>query len=460
MNEYEWAFSGRIQLEGQRPTDKSAMRGSFAACFSNSGRYLAVATQYGVISIFLTELLSSDDVDPLIARFTTSRPNSEPGAVRAMEFSPNPFDLLAWTEANGRIGVADVRDVFVSRQIIDIDSRGDGVERVWVVERSNDPSTPEASLDARLRAFRAESPSDASASTIPDYLGLDFDRQQLRDLTRIVTERHQLPPTADEMDILQAHRMARRQRDAAREVERYGPFSRLAEPSATSGDSSSMPSGLREFVTTDRNPSAFREFADRYNADRDRRRAENEVRRQDSSVLGDSTLDGESGGNMRTSADTLSGLERLLIAPRLSAMDSETAPNVWAELEDTYRTSRFPRNSQSTLQAEDTNEERQAFAQRVRQPWRPLDALTRLSLDVRNDNINILRRDRVREGRNEPVDTMGLAWSEDSKLLYVPFLYPSFTTLTFCRYVGAGDGIHEYQVNVAGRKIFPHRVLQ
>ncbi|KAF7901421.1 hypothetical protein EAF00_003642 [Botryotinia globosa] len=448
--EFEWVFSGRIQLEGQRPSDKSAMRGSFAACFSNSGKYLAVATQYGVISIFLTEELTKDDADPLEVSFTTSRPNVESGAVRAMEFSPNNFDLLAWTEASGRVGVADVRDLFTSRQVIDINARGEGVERVWVTERSNNPMSIEARLDARLRASHTDSPSEASASAIPDYLGLDFDQQQLSSLARDLTDRHQLPPTSDEMEILQAHGTARRQRDAIREaremgITRWGILEggRMTDILAETErriSTAGLPSALREFVNSDRTPASFRAFIDRQNQDRERRVVQNEIRnvirrQQASSVLDNSTVDVESDRTVRTSADTFSGLERLSLAPRLPTIGYEAAPNAWAELEEVYRT-RYSRD-----QPDDEEEENQASAQRSRQPWRPLDALTRLSLDVRNDS-NVLRRER--EGRSEPVDTMGLAWSEDSRLLYV----------------GAADGIHEYQVNVAGRKIFPHRVLQ
>lgn len=402
------------------------MRGSFAACFSNSGKYLAVATQYGVISVFLTEGLTKDDADPLEVSFTTSRPNVESGAVRAMEFSPNNFDLLAWTEASGRVGVADVRDLFTSRQVIDINARGEGVERVWVTERSNNPMSTEARLDTRLRASHTELPSESSASAIPDYLGLDFDQQQLSSLARDLTDRHQLQPTADEMEILQAHRTARRQRDAIREAREIGTTSRwgILEGGRTTDifsdterriSTAGLPSALREFVNSDRTPASFRAFIDRQNQDRERRVLQNEIRnvirrQQASSVLDNSTVDVESDRTVRTSADTFSGLERLSLAPRLPTIGYEAAPNAWAELEEVYRT-RYSRD-----QPDDEEEENQASTQRSRQPWRPLDALTRLSLDVRNDS-NILRRER--EGRSEPVDTMGLAWSEDSRLLYV-----------------------------------------
>lgn len=92
VQRYEWVLAGKIQLEGQRSTDKSENRGSFTACFSPSGSYLAVATQYGVISIFDAQALT--DPDSLLVIFTTSRPGVSNGAVRSMEFSPAPFDLL------------------------------------------------------------------------------------------------------------------------------------------------------------------------------------------------------------------------------------------------------------------------------------------------------------------------------------------------------------------------------
>lgn len=92
---YKWVLAGKIQLESQKLADKSQMRGSFALSFSRSGKYLAVATQYGIISIFDAEYLM--ELQSLMVTFTTSRPGRQAGAVRAMEFSPGPFDLLVST---------------------------------------------------------------------------------------------------------------------------------------------------------------------------------------------------------------------------------------------------------------------------------------------------------------------------------------------------------------------------
>ncbi|PQE31633.1 wd domain-containing protein [Rutstroemia sp. NJR-2017a WRK4] len=461
VSEYEWAAIGRVQIEGQKQADRTNMRGSFAACFSKSGKYLAVGTQYGAISVYLTSSFFKEDYDPLVVTFTSSRPGHEHGAVRALEFSPSPFDLLAWTESSGRVGVADVRDLFMSRQLINIDAHGDSVERVWVTERLDD--TP--AIDPRLRSFRTEA---ASSSPTPDYLGLDFERQQLRNLTRDLADRDPPPPlSADEMELLQAHRMARRQRDAAREAQaqgssRWGPWDGYtsAAQSANSREDSSgagrrvsttgLPGVLRDFVNSDRSPASFRAFIDRQNQDR-QRRTQHEPRRRMSSILAasDNALDNETGGSGsgsgRTSGDTYTGLERLSLASRLPHIGvdsrvpntgSESPNNQWAELEALYRTrfSTDPSDRTTRLRIEVEDDESREFAQRLRQPWRPLEEL--------GYSIEISAARRERRGAN--VETMGCAWSEDGRILYV----------------GAGDGIHEYHINLTGRKMVPSLVLR
>lgn len=184
-SDYEWVLTGRVQLEGQLLGNKSAMRGSFAACFSKSGKWLAIATQYGLITVFETERLPDPSASRVV--FTSSRPGVESGAIRAMQFSPGPYDLLAWTEASGRAGVADVRTLFLSRQQLIIDSHASEVERVIVSDQAG-----EALIDPRLRHIRSD------PSRTPDYLGLDLERRQLRHLTREMLDRHQAPLTAEE----------------------------------------------------------------------------------------------------------------------------------------------------------------------------------------------------------------------------------------------------------------------
>ncbi|CAK7270706.1 hypothetical protein SEPCBS57363_004238 [Sporothrix epigloea] len=116
---YEWKLLSRHPLRGQSIDDVSVHRGSFAACFSNTGRYLAVATQYGVIHVFETDGLGNPD-GGLVACFHSSNTNVDSGAVREMSFCPGPYDLLAWSEDHGAVGVADARNGFVPRQILSL----------------------------------------------------------------------------------------------------------------------------------------------------------------------------------------------------------------------------------------------------------------------------------------------------------------------------------------------------
>jgi WD40 repeat protein len=448
-SEYEWALLCRIQLEGQRPAEKSEMRGSFAVCFSKSGKYLAVATQYGVISVFDVETIT--DTESLVAVFTTSRPSTgtEPlfhltevmsevssqmltydaerdcgGAVRAMEFSPGLFDLLAWTESTGRVGVADVRTLFFSRQLLMIDHNSDAVERIHITERAGDPV-----IDPRLRSFRTESPS---SSTTPDYLGLDFERRQLRHLTREMLDRHQAPLTAEELEVLQAHRIARRQRDAANAArEALAEASSLSRWAATtSGEgndrrmsSAGLPAALREFVNPDRTGTAsFRSFINERNQDRERRsQLQQEPRRRGSVMLAaaESAIERETLGSSgaRNGNDAASSFERLTLTPR-QATESDSPNNPWAEIDALYR-SRFqgdpPPERSTRLRIELEDEDRRDFAHRLRQPWRPLDDNSQINPTAQERQV--LSTVTSVTTSSGSVETMGCCWSDDGRIL-------------------------------------------
>ncbi|KAM4056832.1 WD domain-containing protein [Hirsutella rhossiliensis] len=131
----QWELKQRFLLKSQRKNDRSDSRGSFAACFSPSGAYLAVGTQHGTISIFDTTQLSESGAEPLITTFKSSRPESGPGAIRDMAFCPGPFDILAWTEDRGHIGFADMRSNFVVRQIVDINAEAE-FEHIDIFDRN------------------------------------------------------------------------------------------------------------------------------------------------------------------------------------------------------------------------------------------------------------------------------------------------------------------------------------
>lgn len=428
---YGWISHGRLGIEGQKQSDTSTMRGSFAVCFSNSGKYLAVGTQYGIISIFDTETLVDESVNSLLKVFTTSRPGREPGAVRAMSFSPGPFDLLAWTESSGRISVADLRNMFLSKQTITIDSHAEGVERAIVISRLSD-----ATIDPRLRSFRAESPSNITSQ---DYLNLDTERRQLRHLTREMLDRHQAPLTAEELEVLQAHRIARRQRDEANEVRETSErtsASRLSllrdiqtlthgsgsRPADRRISTSNLPAALREFVNPERSAASFRSFINERNQDRERRsQLEQESRRPswDQLAAGESAVERETSGpsTPRNNHDTASDLERLSITPsRHPPNGLDTINTPWAEIDALYR-ARFPvdppldRSSRLRIEIED--EDRRDFAHRLRQPWRPLDDINQVGTGSHGGHSSVLRS----MLRSNSFETMGCSWSDDGRML-------------------------------------------
>ncbi|CAG7563991.1 unnamed protein product [Fusarium equiseti] len=189
---YQWEQTQRILLKSQSKDDRTDSRGSFAACFSTSGAYLAVGTQHGTISIFNAALLSNPDADPLITTFESSRPRSGPGAIRDMSFCPGPYDLLAWTEDRRHVGIADMRSNFVVRQIVDIEEPI--FEHINILDRNT--------IDPRLLENRRERRDNAVGSGAANSYR-----------HRDALEHLNTPLTASETLVLEAMQMGRPSRE-------------------------------------------------------------------------------------------------------------------------------------------------------------------------------------------------------------------------------------------------------
>ncbi|KAK5998487.1 hypothetical protein PT974_00866 [Cladobotryum mycophilum] len=226
--EYRWELKQSHLLKSQEKEDKSDSRGSFAACFSAT-------------------------INPLITTFTSSRPKSGPGAVRDMAFCPGPYDILAWTEDRGHIGVADLRSNFMVRQVVDINVEAD-FEHINIFDRNT--------IDPRLlesRINRRDSGQGIASSTIS---GADFVNH---------------PLTPSEMRVLEAIQLNRRRREqssqqTAEEGSRRQPdgLSWAYQPSANDSD----PPRPRE-----RSSSVSRAMGDLIGTYRDQReRAQERVR--------------------------------------------------------------------------------------------------------------------------------------------------------------------------------------
>ena len=109
----------------------------FTTAFSPSGHMCAVASQSGVVTVFSTALIHSemDPNDAVIAVLKSSRaaiPRNWIGGVRAMSFSPAPWDLLSWAEDQGRACVVDLRNKFNSRQTIELETDSPDMNRAEI----------------------------------------------------------------------------------------------------------------------------------------------------------------------------------------------------------------------------------------------------------------------------------------------------------------------------------------
>ncbi|RDI78656.1 hypothetical protein Vi05172_g11333 [Venturia inaequalis] len=117
-----------------------ASTGYFSTAWSPNGRLCAVASEMGYISIIDVEALKAleQGEDSIVAIIASTRAELTlpyggcPGAVRTMLFSPSPSDLLIWSEDQGRVCVADLRNGLRARQVLQLSPEQDGPKFVNV----------------------------------------------------------------------------------------------------------------------------------------------------------------------------------------------------------------------------------------------------------------------------------------------------------------------------------------
>lgn len=132
---WEWPLIRRVPLDSFPAGDD---RCCFTIAFSPSSHLCAVGSQSGLITVFdVKSMLNSseddkDGRDDILCVFQSSRSSREGGAVRCMTFSPRPWDLLVWVEDRGHFGVADIRQTFSRRQVLNLDVKDPNLARVRV----------------------------------------------------------------------------------------------------------------------------------------------------------------------------------------------------------------------------------------------------------------------------------------------------------------------------------------
>ncbi|KAB5576505.1 hypothetical protein GE09DRAFT_624256 [Coniochaeta sp. 2T2.1] len=469
---YSWTQRNKIHLASQSKDDRSDNRGSFAACFSSSGRYLAVGTQYGAISVFDTTTINNPEVISLVTTFSSSRPSNTLGAVRAMEFAPGPVDLLAWTEDRGRVGVADLRDGCISRQILHLDKEDD-YDHISLSDRG--------SIDPRLldsRRTTRSPPTDMDVMSVARHLAnpTNTDPDALERINQPLS-----PEETRVLEALQEHSRRRDQRAATRAsttAQRIASLSNLPRPSTTTSSSSEVARTERSAIVS----SAVNDVLSSIRDIRDQRdRIRENIERQERI---------RNYAREETESDDLRRLNSNNNIPRPIPPPPSGGPNA-------RRPSGAPPGAAA---ADDPPSARRALASRLMgdlppstSAWSDLEALWNLSFDTAPHaalfdsgphagppppalrdalragggggaagatatDADLRRRDRaaflirewetnparrmglgLRNSIADPFDTAGLAWSEDGRKLFI----------------GAEKGIYEFHINMLNRKFVP-----
>ncbi|KAM3484846.1 hypothetical protein MY8738_001748 [Beauveria namnaoensis] len=448
LPQHTWELRQRLMLKSQKKGDRADSRGSFAACFSNSGSYLAVGTQHGVISIYDAELLLDTDTDPLLTTFESSRPRSGPGAIRDMAFCPGPFDILAWTEDRGHIGIADVRADFIVRQIVDISAEPD-FEHINIFDRNTiDPrlldgqNTPrrEGNQLVRVGLSATRRQGDGRIDTLNQPLtpsetivleAIQGDRRRRDRLTQR-TDGGDTTMTDSSWSYLASLRSSSTEEEVAR------PLQRQRSSSVTRGSSETLNS-YRDQRERDRLADRVREFRqigrerepfDRLSGRRDQRwidrlgetvAAMREQRERDGDRPDASYLNVLDILQARERSGLPAGTTSTTTTARGSAIGTGTGSGLRPATTAASTLANDPERDDSSLLVPLVNQ--------VVNRWE--ESAIRGTLVTEHTGLF--------EVPPSPDNTAGLAWSDDGRTLFV----------------GAQNGIYEFHINTWSRLYFP-----
>jgi hypothetical protein len=323
---WEWELTNRVELDiGMRADDACC----FTVAFSPSSRLCAIGSQSGLITIINVESVYQNYGDkensPIICQFPASRSCAEGGAVRCLAFSPEPWDLLVWLEGHGRAGIADVRQNFLRRQILQLNSEDAQMEEVYTDFATESLERQRIADDFLEGASRARLDNDNSPT---ERNGEDMGRSSLREsLIQDLTERERLI-----MEFLNTARWTSRLEEGLTE--------RPERSARTSGHSQpvSRPRnhGSTDGATRNHRPTSPLHYYDSSDVSRDRHpgRSVSNPRRQGSVVLsqGNRSSEGTSSHNDPPSNITLSYSTS---PPELPSLTSDLFSRAGAEADTT-----------------------------------------------------------------------------------------------------------------------------
>jgi hypothetical protein len=447
-----WRLINQVQLH---VPSGALCEGYFTTAWSPFSRLCAVGSECGYITVFDVDRLRSPDYDDdaVVQLIKSTRPdyNVGPGAVRTMLFSPPPWDLLIWSEDQARVCVADIRSGLKTRQVLTLDPKEEGLEKIEVADFELDigPELRELRRETDfIRNYRRALDPEGNAAAInfaTDYAEAlaSHDRRRAnrqRGFADSDNDPHGL--TAQEQQILDALRStrqtedARDQRVAPRSIN-YIPPTRNRTLSRRDADTEAeTESSLAELMRD----SALRQL--------DVLNAAMMPRRQASIIITNSASQSASESNGTNITNTIPTRSPGPIPPharRANAQIISQTDDAWRTIEEAMaRNVRATENSRSSAAPElrtELRRLRQLTQQRerlrsARDPLhQPLGSYDMVSMGPMGTSY---RRPRGQDPSNG-VRTAGLAMSQDGRKLYC----------------GTEEGIFEFDINVHERKLFP-----
>lgn len=464
----EWQLLEQVSL--YRPTDLLP-DGYFSTAWSPSGRLCAVGSETGYISVFDVELLKKAEFgeDAVVQVISSTRPDTAasaptarttpgverptPGAIRTMHFSPNPWDLLIWSEGQGRVCVADLRAGLKVKQVLTLDPKEEGLEKLEIAdfELTISPEMHELRREADfIRSYRRALDSDGTAAAVnaaTEYFEADSERQRLHRLGVVESDNDPHGLTAHERQVLESLRRERQRNEDRQAGVTPRSINYNTGRHVDSASRRQQMEVMAEFV-----PESFRRSSQQRTMPR--RQASVVISIDPGTVNAPAALT-----NITDTPTTRSPNTIPVHALRYTSSDIvATANDIVASTDDAWRTieealqtqaraanatadgdTSVPANASTTTAPELRNELR-----RLRQLTQMRERLRSLrsnqpSTETYEFSLGLRRASRSAHDPSAGLKTAGLAMSEDGRRLYC----------------GTEEGIFEFRINLHVRKGIP-----
>jgi WD40 repeat protein len=172
-----WVLLNIVKLHVPR---QAGISGYFSTAWSASGALCAVASENGYVTLLDVQKIKAEEVgeDAIITVVSSTRPDTEPGpgSIRTLLFSPQPWNLLIWSEGRERVCVADLRYNLNARQILKLRTdqpnmseivveTAKGVEPAAVRSSDYDAAPGAAQFMRRLRQQRESMVIESSSNS-------------------------------------------------------------------------------------------------------------------------------------------------------------------------------------------------------------------------------------------------------------------------------------------------------